>query len=164
MVISETLEAMLKPYYPECRYLLKAELDFPIIKGIFSIPKTFYGDQSGHFNATELMMCYNQICYTFFAESFDQGLVESVGRISLEEFKTYQMGSCLIATLNNIKFRKPINPKNFFGELTLKKSLRRNDFVFLTTDFSFRDNHEGKATGEAMLTLVLKPQKNLVTA
>ena len=161
MVISDVLKEMLKPYYPECRYLIEAELDFPTIRGKFVIPKTFYGAQSGHFNATELMMCYNQICYTFFAEAFGQGLVESVGKVSLEEFKKYQMGSCLIAKLNNIKFRKPIDPKNFFGELTLKRSPRRNDLIFLATDFSFGDNNGGKATGDALLALILKPQEKL---
>ena len=137
VIRQEILDTMLKPYYPKCRYLKKAEIDFPTMYSKLSIPETFYGAASGHFNATEMMMCLNQMCYVFFAKSFEDGLVKSAGKISLDEFVRHQMGDCYVAKLNNIKFRAEINPDDFVGEMSLKKSPRRGNTVFVTTDFSF---------------------------
>ncbi len=164
MGIENTLHEMLKPYYPECRYLVEAELNFPTIKGRFAIPKTFYGAQSGHFNATELMICYNQICYTFFAEAFDQGLFKSVDRISLEEFKKYQLGNSYIARIDKLKFSKPINPKDFYGKITLNKTRRFNNTAFFSTEFEFSDKNGGEATGNTLIAIVLKEQAELPIA
>ena len=156
MVREEILNTMLNPYYPECRYLKEAKLDFPTLYSEFSIPKTFYGAQSGHFNATEMMMCYNQMAYTFIASSVEEGLIESAGTIPLDEFVKYQMGSCLMARIGNIKFKSQINPKNFSGEITLRKWPTRGENLFATTDFSFYDNNGGSARGDALLVLCLK--------
>lgn len=156
MVRQEILDTMLQPYYPECRYLKESELNFPTMHSKFSISKTFYGAQSGHFNATEMMMCYNQMAYTFIAASVEEGLIESAGTIPLEKFIEYQMANCLMARIGNIKFKSQINPKNFYGEITLKKYPTRGKNLFATTDFSFYDDNGGFANGDALLVLALK--------
>ena len=53
-ISKEILDKVLEPYKTECQYLIKAESDYPITKGIFKIPHSFYtkeGVNSGHFNA-----------------------------------------------------------------------------------------------------------------
>jgi hypothetical protein len=156
MVRQEILDTMLQAYYPECRYLKEANFDFPKMESKFSIPKTFYGSQSGHFNATEMMMCYNQMSYAFFAKSLEEGLIEPVGTLPLNEFIKCQMGNCLLARLNNIKFKSQIDAKDFSGKIVLKKSPKRGNNVFVTTDFSFYDTNGGYASGEALIAFITK--------
>ena len=47
-------------------------------KGRFSIPESCYIDDTGHFNAVEFNICYNQLAYVLFAGVIDAGLMHKV--------------------------------------------------------------------------------------
>ena len=159
MVRQEVLDTILDAYYPECRYLQSAEFDEASAPNYdmyskFVIPKTFYGEGSGHFNATEMMMCYNQMSYVFFTELFERGAVDQAGVITLDEFVEEQM-NCLIAKMDNIRFKAPINPRDFSGKITLGKRRAKGKMGFAETEFSFYDDNGGNASGIATLVLDL---------
>ena len=149
----ETLDCVLAPYTPNCRYLLEADLDKSRATGRFSIPNSFYIESTGHFNAVELVVCFNQLAYVLFAESGRLGMMREFGKVKLEEFKKYQLGSSFIVGMNNVKFRKPINPSAFLGIIELDKIItkRRDHLYFFRTHYDFG---EGSATGEVDLALV----------
>src|SRR5882724_11344285 len=79
MDISDTLVAdILKPYRPHARYLRSAQIThfrdkaaegiaankgLVTAAGRFSIPESCYIDDTGHFNAVEFNICYNQLAY-----------------------------------------------------------------------------------------------------
>lgn len=150
----EVIDAMLAPYYPQCRYLKKAELDFPRMRSQFSINETIYAPHdTGHFNAIEALMCYNQMSFVFFASALEKGLIETARAVSLEKFTEYQVKSCLLAKIGNIKFRSFINAEEFTGEIELRKIPKRKNNHFATTDFRFYDKDGGRAEGDAMLVL-----------
>ncbi len=153
-ISKKILEATLEPYKRECRYLVEAEIDYPIGIGRFKIPNSFYakeGISTGHFNATDMMICYNQLAYTFFADSLQKGLISEIGN-SLKYSEEYQLKNSLITDMNNIKFHKPIDPKEFKGEIKLEKIIpKREDLIFFKTFFSFEN---GKVTGNIDLALL----------
>jgi len=143
-----TLNNILEVYKPNCRYLKDCEMNFPRAKGIFSIPKSAYVESTGHFNAAELIICYNQLAYSFFAESSKQGLIKEVGIIPLNKFKENQLKNYFIVEMDRIKFRKLINPENFEGEIELKGIRKLRDILYLKTEYNFGN---GSATGKINL-------------
>jgi hypothetical protein len=155
-ISQETLEQALYPYRKECKLLKKAEFFYPEINGIFEIPHSFYLNQgliSGHFNAVDLILCYNQLSYSFFTEAIKQKLIPEIQNISNEEFKQLQLEACLITSINEIKFRKPIIPDSFLGKLKLDKIKKINENYFCKTSIDFEN---GKAAGNVDLALILK--------
>ena len=164
MGLDNTLQEMLSIYVPECKYLKKVELDFPEARGRFSIPHPFYCMKTGHFNAIELILCYNQLGYTLIAEWFDQGAIKSVNRIHLKDYKKLQAENTYIARIDNLRFSKPIDATDFHGNIIIKKTLRLKDTVFFSTEFKFWDENKGKAKGNALSAVVLKEQPILSVA
>jgi len=149
------LEYILGMYVPECRYLINAELEFPVGKGLFRIPKSFYAKATGHFNAVELIICYNQLAYVMFAEFIMHGLIPEFSGSSFEEFKRFRLlTNSFIVGMNNVKFRRPIDPREFKGQIRLEKVItkRNNSLYFLKTEYNFED---GKQTGNIDLAVVL---------
>ena len=85
IAISDTFVAdILKPYRPRATYLRSAEItqfseealedsasDVSLVTGAgrFSIPESCYIDDTGHFNAVEFNICYNQLAYVVFAKA-----------------------------------------------------------------------------------------------
>lgn len=158
MGIENTLHEMLEPYIPKCRYLLEAELDFPEAKGKFSIPRPFYCIGTGHFNAIEAIICYNQLGCTAIAEWLNQGIIDSVGHLPIEKYKKLQAKQTYIARIDKLRFSKPIDATDFYGIITLKKTLRLKDTIFFYADFKFDDKNNGKATGNVLSAVVLQEQ------
>lgn len=144
----ETIDSILEIYNPDCRYLKNAELDFPIARGRFSIPSSFYIEDTGHFNAVELLICYNQLAYSFFAEAGRLGLMKEVGVVPLDKFRENQLGKYLIAKTNKMKFRREINPREFEGAMELRDVKRMKNNLFFRTNFDFNN---GSASGEITL-------------
>ncbi len=68
----DLLVRVLEPYsYKGCRYLLDAEYqataDSVYAVGNFRIEESAYIRSTGHFNAAELILCFNQLAYSAFA-------------------------------------------------------------------------------------------------
>ena len=146
-----TIDSALDAYKPEFRYLQEAELKFPEIKGKFSIPKSGYIQDTGHLNAAELLICYNQLAYTFIAEAGRRELIPELGALSERKFKEYQLNNMLIFGINNARFRKPIKPRDFEGKIVLDKTRRNGKNLFFRTNYDFG---QGSFTGEVDLALV----------
>ena len=151
------LEKILEVYFPNCRYLLEAELDFPKGNGRFRILSSCYMKNTGHFNAAEAIMCYNQLAYALLAEAGEQSLLEGLGKIPFEQFLEWQLGNCFIVGMDNIKFKKQINPsEEFYGEIALNKAKKLGRLYIFKTSYDFEG---GKATGDIELALVVGDKK-----
>lgn len=149
----KTLERMLEVYKPSCRYLVGAKSNYPKGEGIFKIPSSYYlKDNSGHFNAIETIMCYNQLAYTFFTDSLKKGLIPETGKITSKEFKEkYQLKNSFILKMDNVKFREMIDLENFKGEIRLNRIISRDNLIYFKTSYDFE---KGKATGDIDLGFV----------
>ena len=158
------IDFMLEPYFPECRYLKEASIEYdqgdsrynnhPLIRGRFEIPSCFYGNGPGHFNATEFLICFNQMAYVLLADGIEKKLLPELKMNSMEDFKKIQLESSYIARIKDIVFRKAIDPKTFSGYLNIDgvKSMGKNTFYSMS--ISFKDNEDGNARGSFLIAIV----------
>lgn len=71
-IAEELLARVLEPYSCKgCRYLIDAQYsateDSVLAYGNFTIGESAYIRSTGHFNAVELILCFNQLAYSAFA-------------------------------------------------------------------------------------------------
>ncbi|AFY40360.1 hypothetical protein Lepto7376_4249 [[Leptolyngbya] sp. PCC 7376] len=118
-----------------------------VIQGDFEITESCYIDDTGHFNAVEFNICYNQIFYVAIANAcFDQSF-QYLRDMTLEEFYKKQLPNIYITRLES-HYKKTISPKNFEGILSIKKARKIRDVIFFRTQIDFTDHNEGLAYGE----------------
>ncbi len=154
------LGLVLEPYKPRCRYLQQARIQaqpspgpLAAARGRFAIPESCYIADTGHFNAVEFNICYNQIAYCLMAECLHQGLLRAFAGWDLAQFSRRQLSHFLIVQFQSA-FRKPIRTSEFYGQVVFEKlSLRRQTF-FLQTTCRFDDEHGGTAEGGALIAIL----------
>src|SRR5262249_4200745 len=110
--ISEAFVAdILKPYRTNAKYLKSAQITHFMDKGSvltgtgrFAIPESCYIDDTGHFNAVEFNICFNQLAYVLFGKCIEEGMLqrlilEKVDVLSPPEFKRQQLPSMVIVSI-----------------------------------------------------------------
>lgn len=162
---------ILRPYRDHAKYLKSAEItnfcdkaasaefsnETTLIaaKGRFAIPESCYIDDTGHFNAVEFNICYNQLAYVMFGKCIATGLLgrlrrEKVSVLSLPEFKRHQLPSMMIVSIES-RYYKQLNSGDFTAELVLNKVSSVGDAWFFFTTISFADREGVKAKGSVVL-------------
>lgn len=175
LVISDVfLARILRPYKDNAKYLKSArilryyepEIDTPItkeqadlvtIEGRFSIPESCYIDDTGHFNAVEFNICYNQLAYVLFGKCIQTGIFHKVVAdweqrvdLSFDTFLKHQLSSMYIAKIEGA-FLKPLNSKNFGAQLTITRILWTPQTAFVYTKICFSDAQGVKSKGGVLL-------------
>ena len=153
------LKAVLRPYKPHCQYLKHVTIECDrsragavVANGEFGIPESCYIADTGHFNAVEFNICYNQLAYCLVAHSVEHGLIPALNRWNFDEFTRRQLSDCLIVQFTS-SFRRPMKAADFRGRIAIEKVAVRKDTIFLRTTCSFTDG-EGQAEGGALLAIV----------
>jgi len=154
MTLDEVIRVMLEPYFSSVRYLRMANFNYPSIEGYFEINNSCYCEETGHFTLTELSICYNQLAYTFFGYSAQEGLVGDYGKVPIEIFRGLRHRNMLIPKVREITFKKQINPKKFYGSINFGKAREFKGSGFFDTSFRFWDKNGGNASGEILLAKV----------
>ncbi|WTX00670.1 FcoT family thioesterase [Streptomycetaceae bacterium NBC_01309] len=158
------LARVLTPYRPDCRYLLSTSTasddELALSRGEFAIGESCYIDDTGHFNAVEFNICYNQLTYFLIAKSVQEGLAPEFRRWTMDDFWARQLPGILIAGFTS-RFHAPIDPRSFHGEVRFDKILRRTgadgSLVMARTSCRFWDDADGRADGEVRLAFVDPP-------
>ena len=153
----------LKPYRSNAKYLKSAQITqvrgseshakrVPLLTatGRFSIPESCYIDDTGHFNAVEFNICYNQLAYVMFGKCFDTGIVQKLRFLTLGEYRRHQLQSCFMVSLES-RFLKQLKSDDFGGELTLNKLSWVGGVLFCFTTIAFSDFEGVKAQGAVVL-------------
>ena len=164
------LDTFLEPYKENCRYLQSAKFIYPQstssddhqqqlpmrdqgiwhATGNFCIPESCYIVDTGHFNAVEFNICYNQLFYIAIAYLIKNRLIEIMQDWDLEIYQQRQLSDFLIARYS-ATFKKTINAKNFRGNLAFKKYSTRRGLIILNTEIAFHDQHGGTAQGKVTI-------------
>lgn len=173
------LEEVLTPYRTNCRYLTSviaqvepkddtkesaselANADI-VLHGEFAIPDSCYIDDTGHFNAVEFNICYNQIAYCYMAFVIANGLQPTLSNYDLPSFYEKQLSNFLITTTQT-KYASSLNAKRFFGSFRIANARSTRYGVRFDTEMAFRDGSAGRAHGEVVLA-VLAPTPATVEA
>jgi hypothetical protein len=149
-VSAEVLDAMLSPYLPDVRYLQSVliEVKAPdepdgrngcviVGHGEFVSPmRPWYIRDTGHFNAMEFNLCFNQIAYSTVAQCVAEKMIPSLRHMDFGLFRERQLSHMLITRLES-RFRKPMQSGRFSGEFVLDVAVRHGDTVWLKTRCSF---------------------------
>ncbi len=157
------LKQVLRPYRDNCKYLKSAQLierdDSVSARGRFEIARSCYIDDTGHFNAVEFNICYNQLGYHLIANCVSEGLAPTAWTMS--DFWDRQLSNIFIYKYSS-KFTRPITPRSFegevvFGKPVLKERPDRPPIMFMDTVCAFWDDGGGSAEGQITLAFTSLP-------
>jgi hypothetical protein len=131
--------------------------------GTFRIDQSCYIQSTGHFNAVEFNICFNQLAYVLYAHCFANRFFQEhrpewgdrLSRFTPESFDQNQLSSMLIVKLSS-NFKKEIRSPQFHGELEIGKIRATGDCVFTTNHVSFYDANGGFAEGDVTLAFVAR--------
>src|SRR5215468_8785237 len=178
MDVSEAFVAdILKPYRPNAKYLKSAQITqfresmegntkrVPLVTGVgrFSIPESCYIDDTGHFNAVEFNICYNQLAYVVFGKCVEAGLMHQLwrGNVDMDSFsrhipsysdyKRHQLPAMLIVRVDDVRFFKPMKSDDFRAELRVERMTLLGQAGFFFTSITFSDCEGVKAKGSVVL-------------
>lgn len=143
-------------------------------RGEFSITASSYIQDTGHFNAAEFVMSYNQLFYCMLAQSIDKSDIPELVDWTTEDFYSKQLPNILIQKQSSEYFA-PIDARRFFGEIRIVESRlveRRHTYVRLETEVSFWDaggvgateacrrTDGGHATGQVTIAILLDTSRD----
>lgn len=155
---------VLDPYqYKNSRYLLDAQYrateNSVLAYGNFSIDESSYIRSTGHFNAAEFLICFNQLAYSAFAPAIVNEQIPVLVGWSIEDYFDYQLPSMLIKTAAT-RFRRPINAQRFHARLIcedfeiMHRSVR---YLKIPCSIEFWDADGGSASGQIELAALNIP-------
>ena len=131
---------------PTANNVLRSDTDY-VVRGIFSIGGSCYIDDTGHFNAVEFNICYNQLFYIALAHGISQKLLKCVQHLTLDEYYEKQLSHIYITRLES-NYKKVINSSNFSGTFRIKKAKKMQQMIIFKTEIEFSDYDDGLAYGE----------------
>ncbi|UED87276.1 FcoT family thioesterase [Streptomyces profundus] len=160
------LDRVLKVYKPHCRYLLTTsvradgdpgEPDGLIrLRGDFRISESCYIDDTGHFNAVEFNICFNQMIYFIMAKSLQERVLGVFSSWDMDTFWRRQLPDMFIVDFSS-SFRRPMRGREFWGELDIVRATRRDGgngpLVFLDTLCRFGEAAAPACRGKVRLAL-----------
>ncbi len=157
------LEQVLHCYKPHCRYLTAmsvSEVDGQL-RGVgeLTIDESCYIDDTGHLNAVEVNIAYNQMLYHVIATAVRDRLDPVFATWTMDDYWRRRLPDILITKLVS-RFRSPVDPRGFHGEITFTGVTQRRlnsespPLIALDTVFRFWDDRAGRSEGEVTVAIV----------
>ncbi len=128
--------------------------------GEFTIADSCYIDDTGHFNAVEFTICFNQLFYATVAEGIRSQLHPALNEWTLDEYWQRRLPDVLIHKSSST-YKRPINPRAFSGEVRfdeISTRMLQRGMLTIETSARFWDDSGGAATGNVRLALVNVPE------
>ncbi|MEU6018370.1 FcoT family thioesterase [Streptomyces sp. NPDC047515] len=164
----QLLARVLQPYKDHCKYLKSARVTAEGTAGTgvtahctFEIPESCYIDDTGHLNAVEITICYNQMMYYTVAAAIQWGILEAFEGWTMDDFWKRQLPDILIARFAS-KFRRPVTPRSFSGAIEFRSVQHRSPggaapLLIAETAYRYHDAEGGRCDGEATLAFTGLP-------
>ncbi|MCS0637588.1 FcoT family thioesterase [Streptomyces sp. LP05-1] len=154
----ELLPQVLRPYKAHCKYLLSASVGTAAgrvtARCDLAIPESCYIDDTGHLNAVEVNISYNQMMYYTVAKAVKEELLPAFDGWTLDDYWRHQLPDILIARFSG-NFRRPINARAFHGEIEFLSVERRSpggeSLLLADTSYRYWDDTGGRCDGTVKL-------------
>lgn len=157
----DLLADVLQVYRPEARYLrtMTHRFDGEKIRGEaeLSIEGSCYIDDTGHLNAVDVLIGYNQMAYQTIATLIRHSLCPPFSEWSMGDFRRRHLPDMVIAD-STFTFRRPIDSRRFRAELVFdsiesyRKGSRQR--IALTTSVGFGNDTLDGCRGEVRVVIV----------
>ncbi|MFC8848021.1 MULTISPECIES: FcoT family thioesterase [unclassified Micromonospora] len=157
-------DEVLRCYLPHCRYLTSMALQRTAagLEGHaeLTIGESCYIQDTGHLNAVEAMIGYNQMLYYGIARAVRDRLDPVFATWSMADFRRRQLADILIVGMSST-FRSPIDRSAFSGAITLRRVRQRRlrpdqpPLISLDTAFRFWDRDGGACSGQVDVAVVV---------
>lgn len=157
----------LDPYRAKgCIYLRSASVGTDaegriVAEGRFAIAESSYIDDTGHFNAAEFVMCFNQLMYLSIARAIELELSAELAGWTLEDFWQRQLPDVLIHKLEST-YSRPISAAGFTARFEIVRwnsRAKARGMTLFDTTVRFMDDAGGLAHGAVSLALVNIPDR-----
>lgn len=158
------LPQVLRPYKPHCKYLRSATVSTRTgrvaARCELAIPESCYIDDTGHLNAVEVNISYNQMMYYAVAKTVKERLLDEFAGWTMDDYWRHQLPDILIARFSGT-FRRPINARAFSGEIEFLSVERRTPggrpLLVADTVYRYWDEAGGRCDGTVKLAFVDAP-------
>ena len=148
-VSQDRIQEVLKLYVPAAKALIGAQIDYPIFRGEFRLPPTFYTTHPlRHATDIEMQLCLNQLAYVGVAEAIQGRWFSELEGLN---FEYLQKEGCLIIESRK-KFRRPIKQDSIIrGEIKIENFRDCGRLILSHAKFDFEKR---SCIGELTLALV----------
>lgn len=159
----------LRVYHDHCRYLNGAWVDrtdegYPRIVGELGIAESCYIADTGHFNAVEFNICYNQLVYVLIAEIVARRWEPAFEGWSLQDFHRRQLPDILIHSFQS-RFSAQLDRRRFLGRVWIERCLRVGDLIRVESQIEFGLGEDfaagNKRTSRGSANLAIVPVPDL---
>lgn len=157
---------VLRPYRESCRYLTSGEArsaeGVVSVACTFTIGESWYIQDTGHFNAVEFNLCYNQAVYYLIAKCVQERLLDAFAAWRLADYWERQLSDVLIVRYSS-RFRRPIHARRVSAEVSFDRvTLRRvradgPPLMLIDTTCRFWDDQGGKCDGAITIAVTDAP-------
>ena len=128
--------------YIQTATIEKSEDDTVTLECTFNISESCYlSPASGHFNAVEAIMCFNQMLYVALLGGIQHQLYSFYEHISPDIFNQNRR-KVYILDIENIHFKKQVDNKSFYGKLILKKKKIIKNQIYIDCSFGYSNDFE----------------------
>lgn len=158
-------EQVLACYKPHCRYVqsfraergvLTADAAGSAVTGRcqMSVPEPCYIDATGHLNAVDVGICFNQALYLAIGTSVRWGWLPEFAEWGVADFFAHQLADVLIAE-TTAKYSKPISPQDFSAVFRIESATKvASGTVWLATNMECTDARGGQCVMTASVAVV----------
>lgn len=149
-------DRVLAPYLEGCDYVKEASWhrgragEGPILRARLAIARSCYIQETGHFNAVEANIAFNQMFYLLAAQGVVAGVLPGFVGMDLEEWLARQLPHVLIKDYE-FHFLGVIDRGSFEGEMRLATVEPKTRFVVFDAHARFFDAAGGEAKGRSTL-------------
>lgn len=117
--------------------IIKLSADFSIKESCYLFPS------SGHFNAVEALMCFNQMFYVALLDCIDRKMLSFYNHITPDDFNQHRR-KVYILELEKVRFKRQIDNNSFHGKLELKPIHKIGDKIYIDCHLGFGNDIECK--------------------
>lgn len=164
------LERLLQPYRDNCRYVFEASLthardkraprledpeSWVTLHGRCGVGGSCYIDDTGHFNAVEFNITYNQLLYAGLAGAVQHGLLPELRHWDLEEYWRRQLPDVLIVDYH-VRFPRPMRAHAFTGRFEIREVVPKphKQLLLLRTGCRMDGERGGYSEADVLIALV----------
>ena len=158
---ADLLDDVLRVYRPSARYLRQMTHRFGgkniVGAAELAIEESCYIDETGHLNAVDALIGYNQMAYLTIATLIRHSIGPVFSEWSMADFRRRHLPDMVIAD-SRFTFTRPIDSRRFRAELSFDNietyRVRSRQRIALTTSVVFGNDTLGGCRGEVRVVIV----------